>query len=58
MAEENTDLSKKVKELEAEIERLRQREKKFEHDIAIFQQVFHHLKQQFEQMKKEIGKGK
>jgi hypothetical protein len=50
------DSNKRIKELEAEIDRLKQKEKRFEHDIAIFHQVFDSMKKQFEQMKRELLK--
>ena len=49
------DSSKKIKELEQEIELLRQKEIRLEHDIKIFHQVFESMKAQFEQMKKDLG---
>ncbi|MEM4267562.1 MAG: hypothetical protein QXK37_01895 [Candidatus Woesearchaeota archaeon] len=52
------DLNNKIRELEEEIKRLKEKEKKLEHDIDIFNQVFHHIKKQFEDMQKEILKKK
>lgn len=46
----------KIKELEAEVKRLKEKEKKLEHDLGIFRQIFNHLNQQFEELKKEQKK--
>ncbi|MGM5483184.1 MAG: hypothetical protein ACQESF_06995 [Nanobdellota archaeon] len=43
----------KIKDLETEVERLKDKEKKLEHDIKIFRQIFDHLNKQFEKIKKE-----
>jgi hypothetical protein len=50
------DSDERIKRLEAEILRLREKEKKLEHDVALYRQIFEHLRNQFEQMKREIGK--
>jgi chromosome segregation ATPase len=52
------DLSKRIKEMEQELIRLKTKEAHIEHDIKIFHQVFNSLKSQFEQMKKDIGRHK
>jgi len=48
--------NEKIKHLETEIHRLKAKEKKLEHDLALYRQIFTHLKAQFEQMKQEILK--
>ncbi len=48
------DSGKDTKHLEAEIKRLKEKEKKLEHDLDLYRQIFSHLKQQFELMKKEL----
>ena len=49
---------KKIKHLEAEVKRLKEKEKKLEHDLTLYNQIFSHLKAQFENMKKELMKGR
>jgi hypothetical protein len=44
----------RAKHLEAEIVRLREKEKKLEHDLALYRQIFEHLKAQFDEMKREL----
>lgn len=46
----------RIKELEEEVKRLREKEKKLEHDLNIYRQIFDHLNSQFEEMKKENKK--
>ncbi len=46
----------RIKELEAEIKRLRQREKQLLENMKIFRQIFSHLHAQFEELKKEVQK--
>ncbi len=50
------DSGKRIKQLEEEVRRLREKEKKLEHDLSLYKQIFQHLHQQFENMKKEILK--
>ncbi len=45
---------KHIEHLEAEVKRLKEKEKKLEHDLDLYRQIFSHLKQQFENMKKEL----
>lgn len=45
----------RIKELEAEVERLKQKEKKLEHDVELHRQIFRHMKTQFEEMKKQLN---
>jgi hypothetical protein len=46
----------RIKHLEAEVRQLKEREKILMHDLSIYSQVFIQLKQQFEQMKRELLK--
>jgi predicted nucleic acid-binding Zn-ribbon protein len=46
----------RIKHLEAEVQKLKEREKTLMHDLSIYNQVFSQLKLQFEQMKKELLK--
>ena len=46
----------KIRHLEAEVTRLKEKEKKLEHDLALYKQIFAHLRSQFEHMKHEILK--
>jgi predicted nuclease with TOPRIM domain len=50
------DSDERIKRLEEEIARLREKEKKLEHDVALYRQIFDHLKAQFEEMKRELLK--
>jgi len=51
-----TMASDEIKELKSEVARLREKEKKLEHDLQLYRQIFSHLKSQFETMKKELLK--
>ena len=44
----------RIRHLEEEVQRLKQREKTHMHDISIYKEVFTHIKHQFEQLKKEL----
>jgi len=44
----------KIRTLEAEVARLKEKEKKLEHDLSLYKQIFSHLKSQFEDMKRQI----
>ncbi len=50
------DSDERIKHLEEEVKKLREREKKLEHDLGLYRQIFSHLRQQFEDMKKELLK--
>ncbi len=46
--------AEKLRQLESEVKRLREKEKKLEHDLALYREIFAHLKSQFEDMKRQI----
>lgn len=46
----------RIRQLEAEVKRLKDKEKKLEHDLSIYKQIFAHLRTQFEHMKHELLK--
>ena len=46
----------RIRKLEAEVERLREKEKILIHDTQIYKQVFNHLVKQFEDLKRQLGK--
>jgi len=48
--------SDKIRQLKEEVKRLKDKEKKLEHDINLYRQIFSHLKNQFDNMKKELLK--
>ena len=50
----NMDSDKKIKHLEDEVSRLKEKEKKLERDLNLYKEIFSHLKHQFEEMKKEL----
>jgi hypothetical protein len=54
----DTQANSSKQALEKEIAHLKEKEKKLEHDIAIYREIFSHLKYQFEQMKKEHEKNR
>jgi hypothetical protein len=50
------DSDERIRHLEAELIRLREKEHKLEHDVALYRQIFDHLRSQFEEMRKELLK--
>jgi len=48
------DSDERIKSLEAEVTRLKEKEKRLEHDLGVYRQIFSHLKAQFEQLKMEL----
>jgi len=50
------DSDERIKSLEKEVERLREKELKLEHDLSIYKDIFAHLKRQFEEMKRQLMK--
>lgn len=46
----------KVKHLESEVQKLKEREKTLIHDLSIYKELFEHLNKQFEDMKRELIK--
>jgi predicted nucleic acid-binding Zn-ribbon protein len=48
------DSDERIRRLEGEVERLREKEKKLEHDLALYREIFTHLKKQFEEMKRQL----
>ena len=50
------DQEHRIRKLEEEVDRLKKREESLMHDLEIYKQVFSHLKEQFEKMKKELTK--
>jgi predicted nucleic acid-binding Zn-ribbon protein len=48
--------SDRIKQLEQEVARLKEKEVKLEHDLEIYRQIFLHLKVQFEEMKRQLIK--
>lgn len=43
----------RAEQLEAEVKILKEREKKLEHDVEVFRQIFEHMKKEFEKIKKK-----
>ena len=50
------DSDEKIRHLEAQVRSLKEKEKKLEHDLNLYKQIFAHLRSQFEEMKKNILK--
>ena len=48
--------SDRIKALEEEVRNLKEKEAKLEHDLGLYRQIFSHLRQQFEQLKRELGR--
>ncbi|MBN2457720.1 hypothetical protein JXB31_01155 [Candidatus Woesearchaeota archaeon] len=46
----------KIRQLEAEVDRLKQSEKVLMHDLEIYKQIFKHLSEQFEELKRSFNR--